>query len=270
MAAILACTHGDEPAGLDAIQYLQKDLKLTKGTLLFILVNPAAALAQKRYIHHNMNRLPEDTACWYGTEEGARYAEILPLLQRLDGGVLDIHSTSAACPPMLVTVDNAGLHAARQDHIPFLHIISGIQQHLQGRFVISECTGASVKLLAECGQHLCPDAGSRAINISLSFLMHLGMIDMPHQTSIFPEKHLYHVHHAMRLPTNTADFRLEQAIAPFSWLEAGQAIACNGLEKLHAPTSGYAIMCPETTEPLDTREELLFLCTKRTLSSMLK
>jgi hypothetical protein len=176
-AAILACTHGNEPAGLQAIAYLKDELQLQCGRVLFMVVNPEAAKQNRRFIDYNMNRLPDHPNAWEGTVEGVRYRELLPILQEIDGGVLDIHSTSAACPPMLVVIDERGLQAAREPHSPFSHVITDITPHLNGRFVIEQCPKPAVRMIAECGQHLCPDAGMRAVNMSLSFLHHLGSVE---------------------------------------------------------------------------------------------
>lgn len=266
-AAILACTHGNEPAGLQAIAYLKDELKLQCGRVLFVVVNPEAARQNRRYIDHNMNRLPAHPDVWAGTVEGARYRELQPILKEFDGGVLDIHSTSAACPPMLVLVDERGLQAACEPHSPFSHVITDIAPHLNGHLVIEECPEAAVRMIAECGQHLCPDAGMRAVNISLSFLHHLGMISQP-LWHVVPKTILqYAVQEAVHVPECASGYRLPKPITPFEWVEQGQPVACNGAVQVLSPRSGYAIMCPETQEVLDHREALLFLCEQRMLAS---
>lgn len=259
-AAILACTQGNEPAGLSAIDYLLRDLQLLRGRVLFILINPEAAKAGKRYIDKNMNRLPASPTDWAGTVEGARYGELLPILQEINGGVLDIHSTSAASPPMLIVVDETGAKAAAEPHSPFQHVVQGIERHLCGKFMIEACTQASLKWLAECGQHTCPEAASRAVEASLSFLYALGMVEIPPWQVTKKEVTLYQVQQALHLPEGCEGLRLIQPITPFEWVEKGQKIACNGSQQLEIPQSGYAIMCPATKEILDNREALLFLC----------
>jgi hypothetical protein len=273
-AAILACTHGNEPAGLGVIDYLLSDLQLAKGRILFILVNMDAATQylsathdlereKARYIHHNMNRLPKNSQDWAGSAEGKRLSDLLPILAEVDGGVLDLHSTSANAPAMLITDDHTALEFARCPSMPFETIIHGIHRFLQGSFIIHACQHAPLRLLAECGQHQCPQASSRAIEISLCFLAKLGIIPSPHlieNTEKTPD--IYHVNAAVRLPAGDRSYRLVRAIEPFAWLEKGTPIASNGTQILRAPSPGYAIMCPKTDAYLCPNEALLFLCDK--------
>ena len=274
-AALLACTHGNEPAGLGAIEYILSDLQLIRGRLLCVIVNNEAAerhfkasditaREKARYIDYNMNRIPDDFSDWEGSSEGTRLAELLPILQEIDGGVLDLHSTSADAPQMLITVDEGGCKIAKQPTLPFTNIISNITPFLSGRFLIEACPSARIKLLAECGQHDCPQASSRAIDISLAFLHQLGMIEAP--TMPTTTKDCYRVKQALHVPTSESSYHLIAPIAPFAWIEEGQAIASNGSHELLAPQSGYAIMCPQTQSALCSREALLFLCDKETIA----
>lgn len=273
-AAILACVHGNEPAGLGAIDYLLSDLQLARGRVLFVLVNFAAAQnyfsaaddagrEKARYIDRNMNRLPERGGDWLGTVEGMRLGQLWPVLQEIDGGVLDLHSTSADAPPMLIAVDDTGCEAAECPTVPFTHIIQNIHRFIRGKFMIELCDNAPLKLLAECGQHHCPDASARAVEMSLAFLRKLEMIApaaLPPEES--PAKHCYRVKAALRLPEGAEGFRLLRPVAPFERLEKGQEIASNGRERVTAPDSGYAVMCPQTQGALDCSEAVLFLCDK--------
>jgi len=262
--AILACTHGNEPVGLDVLEYLLSDLRLERGRLLAILVNIEAAKTDRRYIDHNMNRVPDNLAEWAGSVEGERLAALLPLLNEVDGGVLDLHSTSAEAPAMLICVDDHGQEMAACPTLPFDHVLSGITPFLSGRFIIEHCANAPLKLLAECGQHQCPEAANRGIAISLAFLRKLGMVEWhgaAEAERASNPKHFYRVKASVSLPEAASDpFRLLQCVEPFEYLQKGQKIACNGNEQVVAPCDGYAIMCPKTEQVLDKREALLFLC----------
>ncbi len=263
VAAILACTHGNEPAGLAAIEYLIDELRLEKGRLLFILVNPEAARQGRRYIDKNMNRLPHDPMDWAGTGEGERLAQLLPVLNEVDSGVLDIHSTSAPSPTLLLSVDERGYEVANCPSLPFQHIVSGITRFIDARFIIETCLHAPLKLLAECGQHQNPEASRLAVEMSLAFLRKLEMVEPLCGEAAVKTKQCFRVIEAVHLPKDGRDFRLLKPIGCFEWLEKGQKIACNGAEQICAPVGGYAIMCPETEEALDCSEALLFLCEKR-------
>lgn len=272
---ILACTHGNEPAGLGAIQYLLSDLQLSSGRVLFILVNSEAAAhyfraqteRQKgaaRYIDHNMNWIPRDLKAWENSLEGERIKQLLPILQELDG-VLDIHSTSSDAPAMLLTCDENGCRASACPSIPFQHIIHDIPRFLSGWFIIELCEKAELKLLAECGQHECPEASSRAIEISISFLAKLGLVQPTVKDALSKQekKYDYYVKHAVQVPEGRGEYRLVKPIAPFEKIEHGQVIACCDTEELVNQYEGYAIMCPSTDGPLCSKEALLFICDRQ-------
>lgn len=261
VSAILAGTHGNETGDIEALLRLRKELCPERGSVLLILVNPEAARENKRYLAHNMNRLPRHPAEWAGTPEGERLEALLPLLEQIDGSVLDLHSTSADAPPMLISIDATGCEAASCSSLPFEILLSDITQHLCGRFLLEACPKASLRLLAECGQHHAPQTAQRALELSLCLLRRSGHLPL---NPAPPTKSLthYRIIAPMHLPEDAAGFRLLRPIAPFEWVEEGQPIACNGSIQATAPQSGHAIMCPQTEGLLDSREALLFLCRK--------
>lgn len=274
-AGVIACTHGNEPAGLAAIKYLLSDLILKCGKLYFIIGNPQAAFKYFtsdaeahphgcRYIDKNLNRLPEIDA-FKGSEfyEYQRAEALLPVLSNLDG-VLDLHSTSSDAPPMLVCVDEASIEMMTKASFPFQHVITNINQHIEGKFLIELCDKAKVKILAECGQHESLDTSQRAVDISLAFLHRMGLIE-EHIAAQPPELEInfYRAMEAVKLPQECGDIHLRQSIKPFELLKKGQVVACNGKDiEVTSPREGYAIMAPETRSAMDTSEALLFLCEK--------
>lgn len=275
-AVILVGTHGNEPVGLAAIRYLLSDLILETGKLYFVLANPQAiqnyfdakdapAREACRYVKKNLNRLPEkaeltQSDCY----EFNRAAELLPLLEQADA-VLDLHSTSSDAPPMLITVDDSASCLTQDPLFPFSNIVSGIHNHLCGQFLIQLAESASLRVLAECGQHEALASHQRAIDISLCFLHQLGMASVNEKAEMHcVDIQSYQVQEAVFVPKECGDFRLRQTIQPFEWLEKGRVIACNGTDKeVIIPRDGYAIMCPNTTKTLDCSEALLFLCSER-------
>lgn len=274
-AGIIACVHGNEPVGLAAIQYLLSDIVLECGKLFFIIGNPQAAInyfsascddsrQECRYLDKNLNRLPEIEE-FSGSDiyEYQRAEELLPVLQQLDG-VLDLHSTSSDAPPMLICVDEASVGILTDSLFPFEHVITNINEHIEGKFLIENCDKAQVKILAECGQHECLDASQRAIDISLAFLHRMGLLrEVGNSKSPPQEITFYRAAQTVNLPKDCGEFYLRESIKPFELLKKGQVIACNGSDKeVIIPQDGYAIMAPETRNALDVNEALLFLCEK--------
>jgi succinylglutamate desuccinylase len=87
--AVLAGVHGNEMAGVIALQELLTSLNITKGRLFIIYANPPAIEANVRMINKNLNR------CFYKgnigkTPEDIRAREIMHLLDQCDA-LLDLH-----------------------------------------------------------------------------------------------------------------------------------------------------------------------------------
>jgi Succinylglutamate desuccinylase / Aspartoacylase family len=262
ISAILGATHGNEIGGIEALLRLRKELRPECGSVLLILVNPEAARENKRYLTHNMNRLPDTPSRWAGTNEGERLAALIPLLEKVNGAVIDLHSTSADAPPMLISLDAAGCEAALCPSLPFDTLLSGIAEHLSGKAILEYFPKAPLRLLAECGQHHALETVERAVAISLCLLRKSGNLPLASPLPINKPVTHYHVIAPMHLPRDASGFRLLSPLAPFEWVEKGQPIACNGSTQALAPESGWAIMCPKTDGLLDAREALLFLCRK--------
>ncbi|MDG1287112.1 MAG: succinylglutamate desuccinylase/aspartoacylase family protein [Rickettsiales bacterium] len=273
-AALLACTHGNEPVGLAAFQYLLSDLTLLRGKIYFVVANPKAAECyfnagcsdakeDSRYIDKNLNRLPElDELAGSQVYEFQRAAELLPILQQVDG-VLDLHSTSSDAPPMLLCVDETSAELVRDAVFPFENVIADIHKHISGKFLIEYAEQAKVKILAECGQHECLEASQRAIDVSLAFLHCMGLVEDFQPSDRTKEIAYYQCKQAVFLPQNCDELRLRKVIEAFEFVKKGQVLACNGANiEAESPDSGYAVMCPETDNTLDCSEALLFLCDK--------
>ncbi len=272
---IIACTHGNEPAGLAAIQYLLSDLILLRGKLFFIIGNPKAAASyfdaasddtkeQARYIDKNLNRMPNNKAELANSKiyEYQRAEELMPVLEQLDG-VLDLHSTSSNAPPMLICVDENSAKLMMNSLFPFKRVITGVEQHIEGKFLIEYCERAVVKFIAECGQHEELEASQRAIDISIAFLHRMNIVQDMQPEKLDEAVEFYAAKQAVFLPKDCGDFKLRRTVEPFEFVKKGQELACNGADVVvAAPTDGYAIMCPEAQSALDCSEALLFLCDK--------
>jgi len=115
---VTACTHGNEPSGLAAIEYLlnsaELETRLKRGSV-YLVVNNLHAVTNYfegasegsshgyRFIDRNMNRLPRELASSTSDEsEIRRGIQLLPIWERFTVG-LDIHSTSQEVAPMIVS-----------------------------------------------------------------------------------------------------------------------------------------------------------------------
>lgn len=87
--AIFAGVHGNERAGIYALQELIPKLKLTKGTLHLAFANPPAIKANVRFINKNLNRRFFTGNDGEGYED-TRARELMAVLDQCDA-LLDLH-----------------------------------------------------------------------------------------------------------------------------------------------------------------------------------
>ena len=194
LVVVFGAVHGNEPAGVHALQELFRMLEREpqvnpgftfKGKLLGIIGNRQAFAAEQRFLERDLNRLwtPENlqriktSALEALQAEDRELADILALLQAeiLDTKpealiLLDLHTTSADggifCIP---SDDRASLRLAKELHAP---VILGMLEGLQGTilhvavnnyFEIEGFPKYSVGVAFESGQHHDPQAVSYAI-----------------------------------------------------------------------------------------------------------
>ncbi len=184
-------------------------------------------------------------------------------MAKFEWGVMDIHSTSAAAPVMLI------MHTAKMEEIcslvagiPAEIVITGVTSHIQGKFMVDFCAVDCHynRIIVECGQHLDKVSRQAAIRSVEAWLCNLGMLSSPPNPADTQKLLHYHIFAAVNLPVSGEEFYLSSPIDPFAYLEKGEEIARseNGTV-VCSPASGYAIMCPSTTNRLSPDEAVLFL-----------
>lgn len=107
---ISVAVHGDEVCGCQAVNELIGEgffSALYSGKVTVVLANPSAAAQNARYVDRNLNRsvCPEHFGEANGYE-GLRARYIAELIENHDI-YLDIHSTSADCPPFALPASNS-------------------------------------------------------------------------------------------------------------------------------------------------------------------
>lgn len=273
---IMACTHGNEPAGLAAFRYLlHYQEALTRGRLHLILNNIEAArryfteatdlsfTAHYRLVDRDMNRLKPG---WQsdGTYESQRVQQLLPLLERLDV-VLDLHSTSAPSDPMLIEISES----AQDFQVPGVALlIQNIVPHLNAPPLVSLCTGASAYVL-ETGSHEDQSAlhiAQAAVQTLLQNAGVWGAETEPRQkntTLLTP----YRIYQTVVFPHES--YRLTEIVPHLSFLPAGKVLAYSETEdKATWPDwvverDSYAIMPPQRLKPVHFGSEFMYLAEKQ-------
>ncbi|MFN4257213.1 MAG: succinylglutamate desuccinylase/aspartoacylase family protein [Saprospiraceae bacterium] len=206
---VFAALHGNEPAGVQALEKVLQMLEREKNTnptfvfhgqMLALLGNRQAFASGQRFLKKDLNRLwtpaniqrIRETGRAELDAEDLEIAELLDLLhEELTASksevlvLLDLHTTSADggifCIP---TDDAASLRLAKQLHAPvILGLLQGIQGTLlqfatENRFGTGGFPKHTLGVAFEGGQHHDPLSVSRLVSGTLHCLRASGCIDM--------------------------------------------------------------------------------------------
>ena len=271
---IMACTHGNEPAGLAAFGWLlaHQDL-LKRGRVHLILNNIQAAgryfneaedlsfTAHYRFIDRDMNRLKPG---WEhdGSYESERVKTLHPLLKRLDH-VLDLHSTSAPSDPMLIEITPQGPMLP----VPGVNLaIQNIVPHLNAPPLVALCNQAIAHVL-ETGSHEDREALIMAQKASLSLLSEADMWAHPlPEFSFTPE--VYRIYETVVFPHDS--YTLSTLVPHLGYLPQGTVLATSDTgDRSQWPAwvitrDAYAIMPPQRLKPVHFGSEFMYLAEKLT------
>lgn len=263
---INALTHGNEICGMVAATHLlDHDVRPQIGTLTISFANVEAYEAfdparpyENRQLVHNLNRIwtpalldgPQDSP------ELRRARVLRPVLDAADY-VLDIHSTRSPVPPFWVYPDLARNRAlATAVGAPDVQLIMPAER-FPGTGVIgyghhgdaqSDSGGA---LVVECGQHFAQSAADLALDVTLRFLGHLGLIEQPPAPAdpaaarpyLLLEVHM----------VKSEDFHFVRPLIGFEIFQKGELIGINGDEEIRSPCDDCTVFMP-TRLPIIGRE----------------
>ena len=262
---INALTHGNEFCGMvAACHLLDTGVRPLQGTLTVSFANVAAYETfdplrpfDSRQIDHNFNRIwsPE----WLDGDEDSvelrRARTMRPVVAAADH-ILDIHSTSQDVVPFWVYPDFArNARVASALPAPGVHLVmpqglgSGMPVIQHGRHGQAS-SNAGAALVAECGQHFKQSSADLAIQVTLDFLGHFGLIERPvRAASQAPRRFELLQTHVV----GHADFRFTRPLVGFETFAQGELIATDGDLAIHAPCDDCTVFMP-TREPIVGRE----------------
>ena len=187
---VQALTHGNEVCGAIVIdRFLREGLRPTRGKLSLVFANVSAYRRfdpvdpfASRCVDEDFNRL-WNAAVLDGARESVelrRARELRPLYDGVDY-LLDLHSMSEPCPPLAMAGrQRKGVELALAIAMPPYIVIDG--GHAGGRrlrdYAFFDDPGdVRSALLIECGQHWEARAPAVALQATLRFLRHFGMLD---------------------------------------------------------------------------------------------
>lgn len=260
-----ALTHGNELCGMTAATHLlDRGIRPRIGTLTVSFANVAAYESfnrdkpfESRQLVHNLNRIwsAEQLEGSEDSPELRRARELRPVVAAADH-ILDLHSTSQDVEPFWVYPDFArNAEAALAIGRPSVHLVmpdglgSGTPVIQHGRHGIAD-SGAGVAVVAECGQHFRQATSDLAVQVTLDFLGHFGLIEREPPAGRTQPQRRYRL--LRTYVVKTPEFRFTRPVKGFETFAAGELIATDGAEEIRAPED-ITILMP-TREPIVGRE----------------
>ncbi len=251
-----ALTHGNEVCGMVAATHLlDSGVQPAIGTLTVSFANvPAyesfdpAKPFDSRQLVHNFNRVwsPQWLDGSEDSPELRRARAMRPVVSTADH-ILDLHSTSQPVQPFWVyPAFERNAAAALAIGRPDVHLVmprglgSGtpvIQHGAHG-----EASGAGVALVAECGQHFLRATSDLAIEVTLDFLAHFGLIQRdPAAAAPGPQRRFELLETRL---IQTEAFRFVRPLVGFEEFAQGELIATDGPDEIRAPCDRCTIFMP--------------------------
>jgi predicted deacylase len=269
---VQALTHGNEICGAIALDWLlgqQAHWRPLQGRLTLAFGNVEAFARwdpadpdRSRFVDEDFNRVWADDAL-YGPRDSVELRRARRLRAFVDGAdlLLDLHSMSDACKPLMVcgATGRGGDKAAalsRRLAVPEVLLIdtghpAGLRMIERGAF--ADPQHARTALLIECGQHWEAAAADVALDTLLRFLGHCGVLAAgfvePQLRRIgrTPPAHQQLVRVTEAVVANSLEFHF---VREFRGLEviakAGELIATDGAQRIVAPYDQTVLVMPAT------------------------
>ncbi|MRD49722.1 succinylglutamate desuccinylase/aspartoacylase family protein [Caenimonas koreensis] len=260
-----ALTHGNEFCGMVAAAHLlDNNVRPKVGTLTVSFANVEAyeSFSQddpfaSRQLVHNLNRIwsPQWLDGELDSPEIRRARALRPVVAAADH-ILDIHSTAQEVEPFWVyPAFERNARVALALGRPDVHLVMPggmstgtplIEHGLHG-----EAHGQGVALVAECGQHFKRASADLAVDVTLRFLAHFGLIDTLPSWPTVGQQHRFEL-------LSTAVVKAEGAYfaRPVKGLESfdkGELIGFDGEEEVRAPCDACTVFMP-SRKPIVGRE----------------
>jgi predicted deacylase len=251
-----ALTHGNELCGMVAATHLlDAGVRPRIGTLTVAFANVAAYESfdpdrpfDSRQLVHNLNRIWSD-AQLAGDEDSPelrRARALRPVVAAADH-VLDLHSTSQDVEPFWVyPAFERNAAVALAIGRPAVHLVmprglgSGTPLIEHGRHGRADA-GAGAAVVAECGQHFRRATAELAIEVTLDFLAHFGLVEREAGAVDAPvPQRRYEL--LQTTVVRTPDFRFARPLVGFETFAAGELVATDGDLELRAPERCTVLM----------------------------
>lgn len=246
--AIFCGVHGNERAGILAVDRLVNELDVAAGTVYLVYANPLAIEKHVRMVDANLNRLFLPRKSPPETYEQRRAADIMRLLDRCDA-LLDLHSYSAPLAPEqaapFAICEPASFPIAALFDVPV--VVSGFTAAEEGGSDGYMFLNGKPGICVELGANESPESrAALGMDTVKRFLAYFGCIAQEPAPVVHTPRHLtlttfYKKTHE--------DFRFVREFQNLEPLAAGEPIAeVNGLI-LNTPVDSFIIF-PNAARPI--------------------
>lgn len=271
LLVLIGAMHGNEPAGVRAIELLLKMLEVEpiknrdfslKGNVIGVIGNYRGLQSKQRFIHRDMNR------CWSpeviesddsSIVEHQEIREVFKTLQEeivttqsQSAVVLDLHTTSSKQGIFVIpSEDQSSLEIAKQLHAPVvLGITKGLHSTSLHFFNSANMGIPTVPVVFESGQHIEPLSVNRAIAAIINCMRTLGMVREEDVENIHDKLLIEYSKDLPRVvdlvyghPISEEDhFMMQPGYANFDPVEEGEWIANDMKGKIYSPYTGRVLM----------------------------
>lgn len=263
---VQALTHGNELCGAIALDYLFREgVRPVAGRLTFAFANIEAFASwdtsnpnRSRYVDEDFNRVWSDETL-KGDRNSTELRRARELLKFVDAAdfVLDIHSMSEPCAPIMVcgATGQGGEKSAafaRKMKVPQNLLIdtghpAGLRMIERGPF--GDPHAPQTALLIECGQHWERSSVDVAIDTTLRFLQTTGVVDaafVEPRLRIQPTAQTT-INVTQAVVAKSLSFRFAGTVTGLQVIaKAGEPIAYDGDEVIVAPYDHTVLVMPST------------------------
>jgi predicted deacylase len=258
---VQALTHGNEVCGAIVLdRLLREKLRPARGTLSLVFANVEAYRRfdpkdpfASRCVDEDFNRLWSNHVLdgARASAELARARALRPLYDRVDY-LLDLHSMSDPCPPLAMAGrQRKGVELAQRVGMPQYIVIDG--GHAAGRRLrdyafFDDPEDERNALLIECGQHWEGAAPAVAMQASLRFLRHFGMLDaarLEREIDPLPSGLQRLVEVTTTVTIETDAFRFTRPVRGLQSIRrAGTVYAADGNTEIRTPHDDCVLIMP--------------------------
>lgn len=255
----VAAIHGNEPAGIQALERLGDRLRaaggIRRGAVVGLLGNRRAAALERRYLDRDLNRIwelsPAEAAAFREGRERRELTRALADLRRTGPGplhVVDLHTTSGRGPAFTI-VPASPWGRAEADALPIPRITE-VFSSLRGTFGGWLDRHRIPNLILEAGAHQDPDSPARAEAVLRILAERLGLagprwLDTD-EARRFLGRDVEGIPPVLRVRYRhgiapSDPFQMEPEFGNLEWVQRGTLLAHHRGEPVRAPLGGWLL-----------------------------